>query len=92
MTLPQTLFAIIDGTTYSTYFSPFTDSVSVRCSARVAPNTYQDMCSAICGNKTYHALDPVTNSAPKTQYDGVNYVQPPLTFTAVNSTMMALSV
>lgn len=58
MDLPDTLLVVTDGATYKETFSPYTDSVSERCSKLIAPNTYQDLCPT----KVYKIYDEVTNA------------------------------
>jgi hypothetical protein len=58
MDLPGTMLVVTDGAVYKEDFSPYTDSVSVRCSAKIAPFTYQDLCPA----KVYKIYDEVTNA------------------------------
>jgi hypothetical protein len=51
MTITVPMFVVTDGATYRDYFSPYTDTVSIRCSARIGTFTYYDMCTTLCGAK-----------------------------------------
>lgn len=51
------MLIVTDGTSYSEDFSPYKDSVSQLCSARIAPFTYQDLCPA----KVYKIYNETTN-------------------------------
>jgi len=53
MTLPVPMFVVTNGITYSDPFSPYTDTVSLRCSARIGTFVYFDMCTSLCGAKQY---------------------------------------
>lgn len=56
MKLPGTMLVVTDGTPSLEDFSPYTDSVSDRCSKKIAPGTYQDLCAA----KVYKIYDEQT--------------------------------
>jgi hypothetical protein len=58
MTLPDILLVKTDGATYTEAFTPYTDSVSVRCSAFSAPFTYREMCPS----KVYKIFDEETHA------------------------------